>query len=112
MLTLFLGRTGPAIDDDKRGDFHTGFLECLAVFLLTLFGEQRMLVEGVDTRVRGLLDVFVSPVCDFVHILANGHLLGEYVNVKGDFHIESAPFLVRLNLLWLLMLALLYDTCL
>lgn len=86
---LFLGGTGPAVDDDEGGYGDAGLLEGLAVFLLELSGKQRMLVKGVDSRVGGLLDVFVSPFRDLADHVAYAHLLGEHVDVEGDFHCFS-----------------------
>ena len=93
VLSLFLGRTAPAVDDDERRDLHAGLLECLTVLLLRFLREQRMLIERVDARMRRLLDVLVAPVSDLVHHVVDAHLLGQYVYVKCDFHVFfSFPF--------------------
>ena len=86
MLTLFLGRSRPTIDYDEGGDFNPCLLECLAILRLRLLGEERMLVERVDARVRGLLDVLVAPVRNLVYHVVDAHLLGENINIECDFH--------------------------
>ena len=45
-----------------------------------------MLVERVDARVRGLLDVLVAPVRNLVYHVVDAHLLGENINIECDFH--------------------------
>ena len=85
-LALLLGRAGPAVDADKGRDLNARLLECLAVFLFTLLGEQRMLVEGIDPRMRGLLNVFVTPVSNLVDEVIDAHLFGQYINIECDFH--------------------------
>ena len=115
VLALLLGRAGPAVNNDERGNLYTGFLESLLVLLLALLGEQRVLVERVDARMRGLLDVLVAPVCDLVYVIIDGHLLGQNVNVKCDFHkcfppCLFVPFPGRLPFRWLYYTAL-YPLC-
>ena len=97
VLALLLGRTGPAVNNDERGNFYTGLLESLLVLLLALLGEQRVLVERVDARMRGLLNVLVAPVCYLVNIIVDGHLLGKNVNVKCDFHKNDPPCLFAIS---------------
>ena len=87
VLALLLGRAGPAVNNDEGRDLYAGLLESLLILLLALLGEQRMLVERVDARMRGLLDVLVAPVCDLVYVIIDGHLLSQNVNVKCDFHV-------------------------
>ena len=87
VLALLLGRAGPAVNHDEGRNLHAGLLERLLVFRLALLGEQRVLIERIDARMRGLLDIFVAPVRYLVHVVVDRHLLGQYVNVKCDFHI-------------------------
>ena len=87
VLALLLGRAGPAVNDDERRNLDAGLLERLLVLLLALLGEQRVLVERVDARMRGLLNVLVTPVRYLMNIIIDGHLLGQNVNVKCDFHV-------------------------
>ena len=115
VLALLLGRAGPAVNNDEGRDLYAGLLESLLVLLLALLGEQRMLVERVDARMRGLLDVLVAPVCDLVYVIIDGHLLGQNVNVKCDFHkcfppCLFVPFPGRLPFRWLYYTAL-YPLC-
>ena len=86
MLTLFLGRPRPTIDHDEGGDFNPRLLECLAILRLRLLGEERVLIERVDARVRGLLDVLVAPIRNLVYHVVDAHLLGENINIECDFH--------------------------
>ena len=90
VLSLFLGGAGPAIDHDEAGDFHTGLLQSLPVLLFALLGKEGMLVEGVDAGMGGLFDILVAPVGHLADIVPNGHLLGQYVNVKGNLHSKEA----------------------
>ena len=111
MLALLLGRAGPAVNNDEGRDLYAGLLESLLVLLLALLGEQRMLVERVDARMRRLLDVLVAPVCDLVYVIIDGHLLSQNVNVKCDFHecfppCLFVPFPGRLPFRWLYYTAL------
>ena len=85
-LALLLGRAGPAVDADEGRDLNARLLECLAVFFFTLLGEQRVLVEGVDARMRGLLNVLIAPVGDLVNEIVDAHLFGKHVNIECDFH--------------------------
>ena len=85
-LALLFGRTGPAVDADEGRDLDARLLEGLAVLFLALLGEQRMFIEGVDARMRGLLDVLVAPVSDLMDEVVDAHLFGKNVNIKCDFH--------------------------
>ena len=56
VLALLLGRTGPAVNNDERGNLYTGLLESLLVLLLALlFGCEK------DTGTSGS-----SPVCFYL----------------------------------------------
>ena len=57
-------------------------------FRLAFFGKERVLVERIDARVRGLLNVLVAPVGDFVDVIANAHLFGKDVHVKSYLHVK------------------------
>ena len=46
-----------------------------------------MLVERVNVRMRGLLDVLIAPVSYLVHVVVDRHLFGKNIHVKCDFHI-------------------------
>ena len=86
VLALLLSRAAPTIYNDERRNFNAGFLQCLTVLSFALLREQRMLVERVDARMRGLLDVLIAPICYLMHHVIDTHLLGKNVNVKCNFH--------------------------
>ena len=92
VLALFLGRAGPTVNNDERGDLNTGLLESLLVLLLALLGEQRVLVERVDARMRGLLDIFISPVCHLMDHTIDIHLFCKHIYIKCDLHDAFPPF--------------------
>ena len=90
VLTLLLGRTRPTINHDERRNFDAGFLESLAIFRLALLGEKRVLVKRINARVRGLFNIFVSPIGNLVDVIVDAHLFGEHVNIKSNLHFKPS----------------------
>ena len=93
VLSLLLSGAGPAINNDEGRDLDARVLQSLAVLRLTLFGEQRVFVEGIDPGVGGLLDIFVAPVRYLVDHVFDAHLFCENVYIKSNFHNIYLPSL-------------------
>ena len=91
VLTLLLGRAAPAVYYDEGRDLYAGLLESLAILCLTFLGEQRVLVERVDARMRRLLDVLVAPISYLMYHGVDVVLLRKNVNVKSNFHVVFPP---------------------
>ena len=91
-LSLFLCWAGPAVYNDKGRNLHAGFPQSLSVFLFTLFGKQRMFIERIDPRMRGLLDIFISPVCHLMDHTIDIHLFCKHIYIKCDLHDAFPPF--------------------
>ena len=91
-LPLFLCWAGPAVYDDKGRNLHAGFPQSLSVFLFTLFRKQRMFIERIDPRMRGLFDIFISPVRNLMDHTVDIHLFCKHIYVKCDLHDAFPPF--------------------
>ena len=92
VLPLLLSGAGPAVNNDEGRDLNTCVLQSLAVLRLTLLGEQRVFVEGIDPGVGGLLDIFVAPVRHLVDHILDAHLFRENIYVKSNFHKNYLSF--------------------
>ena len=91
-LPLFLCWAGPAVYDDKGRNLHAGFPQSLSVFLFTLFRKQRMFIERIDPRMRGLFDIFISPVRNLMDHTVDIHLFCKHIYIKCDLHDAFPPF--------------------